>query len=1056
MTTVSGRSLVLVEYPYKYCNRDDVEVTIQPNERYVLLEKTNENWWHVRKDKRSPPFYIPAKYVKELPADFPSPLDFLQPGGPPSPGPGAGEGPCEVTIRVHSPRRRHKKKTENRLSTFGVPLDVPDPVQKRGGARDLPRARDSPRSPRSRQRAATAPAETPPRSPADELPLPLLVSKVPSFSPADPVVRPTLAKPVETPTVRDLHPVETPSLRDLHPVETPSLRDLQPSEPADHPKPPAEFDDPPETDSDQSDDSEHIYESLSDFPGLRLPDSPVTETAPSHQPPAPAPPPHASQTGSSSPNTALSPNVPDLSKTGPRLALPPFPSPSPGGARHLSADSDEWEVHTDRDSGKEYYFHRASGQSTWDNPLSPFMEPESPQEGQPTPPPEPTPPPSAPAPAPALAPAPAPTPTPTTGGSGWEKHLDEATGRPYFYNQASGETSWAPQGAEPSPAGATGPPGLAKPPPQDVPPPLPDEDYPVDDEAESKPPPTYPKDYSFTKLKRSLIPRVSLDTKPLAGWTRSVDPDGKMVFTSEHSQEQWIKSVDDRGQTYYYLRDGSRSQWNLPELPAPGSSSPKVGNGVEPEGVPVLKNWRQTISPSPFSPTPFSPPKEELKFFPTHVRKISDYSSDAFSSGNSPELLHQPDRFRHQRTPSNQSSDSQQHVGSNASTGPEKSWAQTLEKAGILNKTKIAENGKRLRKNWAQSWTVLHGGVLTFHKDPKSAPTGNANKSNQIVPEFTVELRGANVHWASKDKSSKKHVLELKTRHGSDYLVQYDTESIISDWYKVIVETIRQLDLEHHSEEDEDDEDSDDKRRSSNRQSTTSSGHSSETDQGRVRTKLRKFLQRRPTLQSVKEKGYIRDNVFGCHLDILCYRENTNIPRFVEKCITSVEKRGLGVDGIYRVSGNLAVIQKLRHKADHEENLDLDDGQWEEIHVITGALKLFFRELPEPLFPFSSFDRFIAAIQVSDKRQKVSFIHDLVKGLPLPNLETMKALFSHLIKVVHHGDENRMSVQSVAIVFGPTLLRPETESANMTMHMIFQSQIVELILNEYQQLFGQD
>lgn len=46
-----------------------------------------------------------------------------------------------------------------------------------------------------------------------------------------------------------------------------------------------------------------------------------------------------------------------------------------------------------------------------------------------------------------------------------------------------------------------------------------------------------------------------------------------------------------------------------------------------------------------------------------------------------------------------------------------------------------------------------------------------------------------------------------------------------------------------------------------------------------------------------------------------------------------------------------------------EEQLDLEDGQWEEIHVITGALKLFLRELPEPLFPFSCFDKFIAAIR---------------------------------------------------------------------------------------------
>lgn len=34
------------------------------------------------------------------------------------------------------------------------------------------------------------------------------------------------------------------------------------------------------------------------------------------------------------------------------------------------------------------------------------------------------------------------------------------------------------------------------------------------------------------------------------------------------------------------------------------------------------------------------------------------------------------------------------------------------------------------RKNWSQSWTVLHGGILTFHKDPKSAPTGNAVRTN--------------------------------------------------------------------------------------------------------------------------------------------------------------------------------------------------------------------------------------------------------------------------------------------------------------------------------------
>lgn len=32
---------------------------------------------------------------------------------------------------------------------------------------------------------------------------------------------------------------------------------------------------------------------------------------------------------------------------------------------------------------------------------------------------------------------------------------------------------------------------------------------------------------------------------------------------------------------------------------------------------------------------------------------------------------------------------------------------------------------------------------------------------SQSKPEFTVDLRGGSVDWASKDKSSKKHVIEV-------------------------------------------------------------------------------------------------------------------------------------------------------------------------------------------------------------------------------------------------------------------------------------------------------
>lgn len=56
-------------------------------------------------------------------------------------------------------------------------------------------------------------------------------------------------------------------------------------------------------------------------------------------------------------------------------------------------------------------------------------------------------------------------------------------------------------------------------------------------------------------------------------------------------------------------------------------------------------------------------------------------------------------------------------------------------------------------------------------------------------------------------------------------------------------------------------------------------------------------------------------------------------------------------------------------------------------------------------------------------------------------------------RVIEYKEENRMSVQSIAIVFGPTLLRPASEEGNMAMHMVFQNQVVEHILNQYSYIF---
>ncbi|XP_055740099.1 rho GTPase-activating protein 12-like isoform X3 [Salvelinus fontinalis] len=560
----------------------------------------------------------------------------------------------------------------------------------------------------------------------------------------------------------------------------------------------------------------------------------------------------------------------------------------------------------------------------------------------------------------------------------------------------------------------------------------------------------------YSNLQELKISRSSLPPNPsssplhvLGDWETHKDQNGRHYYFNRATQErtwkpprakdassgsssrgethskstgeaEWIKHVDEQGRPYYYSADGSRSEWMLPKynhspplLPG-GGDTPKSRSldrkHVEPI---VLTKWRHS----------------------TYVLDTND-----------------KDAALGPKVPGSPDSDSSDPSSLKPPTSPS-------EKCGLLNVTKITEHGKKVRKNWTSSWTVLRGSSLLFTKSQGGGTSWFGGI--QSKPEFTVDLRGGSIEWASKDKSSKKHVIELKTRQGTELLIQSENDSFINDWYRALTDTISTHTWESDEAIEEDmpespgaeKQDKEKDHRDSKSRAMKSSTSMDTSDDKKTRHKLMKFLTRRPTLQAVRDKGYIKDQVFGCSLSDLCQGENASVPSFVTMCIDHVENNALNVDGLYRVSGNLAVIQKLRFAVNHDEKVDLEEGKWEDIHVTTGALKMFFRELPEPLFTYNLFHDFVNAIKIPDYMQRVQSIKELVKQLPKPNQDTMQALFKHLRKVIDHGEENRMTTQSVAIVFGPTLLRPETETWNMAVHMVYQNQIVELILLEYEGIF---
>uniref|UniRef100_F7C673 Rho GTPase-activating protein 12 n=1 Tax=Equus caballus TaxID=9796 RepID=F7C673_HORSE len=575
----------------------------------------------------------------------------------------------------------------------------------------------------------------------------------------------------------------------------------------------------------------------------------------------------------------------------------------------------------------------------------------------------------------------------------WETHKD-SSGRCYYYNRGTQERTWKPPRWTRDTNISKG-----------------DSQSPGDQELLSSEENYHSICYSQSDSQCGSPPK---------GWSEELDERGHTLYTSDYTNEKWLKHVDDQGRQYYYSADGSRSEWELPKYNASSQQQREIIKSRSldrrlQEPI-VLTKWRHS----------------------TIVLDANDKESPTASKPCFPEYESSPSSPKHQDTASS---------------------PKGQEKYGLLNVTKITENGKKVRKNWLSSWAVLQGSSLLFTKTQGSSTSWFG--SNQSKPEFTVDLKGATIEMAAKDKSSKKNVFELKTRQGTELLIQSDNDTVINDWFKVLSSTINNQTVETDETIEEEtpdspgiekhDKEKDQKDPKKLRSMKVSSIDSSE--QKKTKKNLKKFLIRRPTLQAVREKGYIKDQVFGSNLANLCQRENGTVPKFVKLCIEHVEEYGLDVDGIYRVSGNLAVIQKLRFAVNHDEKLDLNDSKWEDIHVITGALKMFFRELPEPLFTFNHFNDFVNAIK-QEPRQRVTAVKDLIKQLPKPNQDTMQILFRHLKRVVENGEKNRMTYQSIAIVFGPTLLKPEKETGNIAVHTVYQNQIVELILLEISSIFG--
>ncbi|XP_057676938.1 rho GTPase-activating protein 32 isoform X2 [Corythoichthys intestinalis] len=229
---------------------------------------------------------------------------------------------------------------------------------------------------------------------------------------------------------------------------------------------------------------------------------------------------------------------------------------------------------------------------------------------------------------------------------------------------------------------------------------------------------------------------------------------------------------------------------------------------------------------------------------------------------------------------------------------------------------------------------------------------------------------------------------------------------------------------------------------------------------GKLITFLRSFMKSRPTKQKLKQRGILRERVFGCDLGEHLLNSGHDVPQVLKSCTEFIEKHGV-VDGIYRLSGIASNIQKLRHEFDSEQIPDLTkDVYIQDIHCVGSLCKLYFRELPNPLLTYQLYEKFSEAVSAATDEERLIKIHDVIQQLPPPHYRTLEFLMRHLSRLAAFSYITNMHSKNLAIVWAPNLLRSkQIESACFSgtaafMEVRIQSVVVEFILNHVDVLFS--
>ncbi|XP_077571659.1 rho GTPase-activating protein 25-like [Stigmatopora nigra] len=211
-------------------------------------------------------------------------------------------------------------------------------------------------------------------------------------------------------------------------------------------------------------------------------------------------------------------------------------------------------------------------------------------------------------------------------------------------------------------------------------------------------------------------------------------------------------------------------------------------------------------------------------------------------------------------------------------------------------------------------------------------------------------------------------------------------------------------------------------------------------------------------LRTLRRAIGVPNGVFGKSLSETVTHEQRfgpqMVPILVQKCVEYIRDHGLKEEGIFRLPGQDNAVKQFRDAFDAGERPAFPSDT--DVHTVASLLKLYLRELPEPVVPWSQYQDFLDCTNMLDSGNKEGRekLEKQIALLPRVNYNLLSYVCRFLFEVQLNSNINKMNVENLATVVGINLLKPQLEDPISVMKATPHIQkLMTVMIGQHEDLF---